>query len=113
MEQAGTEKTGKGTKKQRQRKDEVWKKVPPQAGGTLTKQIRNKNFHWCEHHMAWTVHKPLDCRLSRTTPATGPAAPTNTNPTPIAASAAAATFTAKSIMSLLGSSLGVTEDSDY
>ena len=89
VEQAGTEKTGEGTKKQRQKRDEAWKKVPPQPGEPLTKQIRNKDFHWCIHHMAWTVHKPSDCRLSGTTPATGPAAPTNTNPTPIAATAAA------------------------
>ena len=113
VEQAGTEKTGKGTKKQCQKKDEAWKKVSPQAGEPLIKQIQNKNFHWCVHHMAWTVHKPLDCRLRGTAPATSSAAPTNTNPTSIAATAAAATFTAKSIMSLLGRSLGVTEGLDY
>ena len=22
-------------------------------------------FHWCEHHMAWTVHKPANCRLGK------------------------------------------------
>ena len=63
--------------------------------------------------MAWTVHKSSDCRLSGTTPETSPAAPTNTKPTPILAMAAAATFTAESIMSLLGSSLGVPEGLDY
>jgi hypothetical protein len=113
VETAGTEKTGEGTKKQRQKKDKAWKKVPPQAGRPVTKQIRNKDFHWCEHHMAWTVHRPKDCRLSGTPPATGPAAPTNTNPPPIAATAASATFTANNILGLLGSSLGVTESSDY
>jgi hypothetical protein len=113
VEQAGTEKKGEGTKKQYQKKDEAWKKVPPQAGEPLTKQIRNKDFHWCVHHMAWTVHLPSNCRLSGTAPETDPVAPTNTNPTPIAATAAAATFTAESIMSLLGSSLGMTEGSDY
>ena len=63
--------------------------------------------------MAWTVHKPSDCRLSGTTLETGHAAPTNTNTTPIVATATAATFTAESIMSLLGSSLGVPEGLDY
>ena len=63
--------------------------------------------------MAWTVHMPSDCRLNGAPPATGSTAPTNTNPPPIAATAAAATFTAKSILSLLGSSLGVTESLDY
>jgi hypothetical protein len=22
-------------------------------------------YHWCEHHMAWTFHKPNDCFLGR------------------------------------------------
>ena len=113
VEQAGTEKKGERTKKQYQKKDEAWKRVPPQAGEPLTKQIRNKDFHWCVHHSSWTVHLPSNCRLSGTAPATGPAAPTNTYPPPTGAMAAAATFTAKSILGLLGSSLGGTDSSDY
>jgi hypothetical protein len=74
VEQAGTDKKGDGTKKQRQKKDEAWKRVPPQAGEPLTKQIKNKDFHWCVHHMAWTIHRPTDCRLSGTTQASGSAA---------------------------------------
>ncbi len=42
VELAGTEKTGEGTKKQRQKRDEAWKKVPPKAGKPLTKRIRTK-----------------------------------------------------------------------
>ena len=113
VEQADTEKKGEGTKKQYQKKDEALKKVPPQAGKPLTKQIRNKDFHWCVHHMAWTVHLPSNCRLSGTAPATSTVAPTNTNPPPIVATAASATFTAKNILGMLGSSLGVTDGSDY
>ena len=56
VEQAGTEKTGEGTNKQCQKKDEAWKKVPPKAGKPLTKRIKTKDFHWCKHHMVWTVH---------------------------------------------------------
>jgi hypothetical protein len=52
VEQAGTEKKGERTKKQYQKKNEAWKRVPPQAGEPLTKQIRNKDFHWCVHHMS-------------------------------------------------------------
>ena len=113
VEQAGNNKTGEGTNKQLQKKDTAWKKVPPQAGKPLTKQIRTMDFHWCEHHMAWTMHLPTDFRLSGAAPATGSAIPTNTNPPPTRVTAAAATFTAKSIMSLLGSSLGMAEGSDY
>ena len=36
VEQAGTEKTGEGTKKQCQKKDEAWNKVFPQAGKPVT-----------------------------------------------------------------------------
>ena len=113
VEQAGTDKKGDGTKKQHQRKDEAWKRVPPQAGEPLTKQIRNKDFHWCVHHMAWTVHLPSNCRLSGTAPWTSPVDPTNTNPPPTGVTAASATFTVENIMSMLGSSLAMAEDSDY
>ncbi len=113
VEQAVTEKKGERTKKQYQKKDEAWKKVPPQAGEPLTKQIRNKDFHWCVRHMAWTVHLPSNCRVSETAPATSPAAPTNTNPPPTGVMAVAATLTAESILDLLGSALGGTDGSDY
>ena len=39
VEQAGTEKTGEGTKKHCQKKDKAQKRVPTRAGGHLTKQI--------------------------------------------------------------------------
>jgi hypothetical protein len=52
VEQAGTKKTGEFTNKQCQKKDTAWKKVPPKAGEPLTKRIRNKDFHWCKHHIA-------------------------------------------------------------
>ena len=22
-------------------------------------------YHWCEHHMAWTMHSPKECRLGK------------------------------------------------
>ena len=107
VEQAGTKKTGEGTNKQLQKKDAAWKKVPPQASELLTKRIKNKDFHWFKHHMAWTVHLPTDCRLNGAAPATGYGTPTNTNPPPTEVMEAAATFTAESIMSLLERSLGM------
>jgi hypothetical protein len=75
VEQAGTEKMGERTNKQCQKKDQAWKKVPPQADKPATKRIKTKDFHWCKHHMAWTVHLPTDCRLNGAAPATGPANP--------------------------------------
>ena len=113
VEQVGTEKMGEGTNKQRQKKDAAWKKVPPQEGKPFSKRIKNKDFHWSKHHMAWTVHLPTDCRLNGAAPTNGSATPTNASPPPTGVTAAAATFTAESIMSLLGSSVGMAEDSDY
>ena len=113
VEQAGTGNTGEGTNKQLQKKDKSWKKVPPQVGEPSNKRIKNKDFHWCQHHMAWTVHRPTDCRLNGAAPATGSATPTITNPPPTGVMAEAATFTTESIMSLLGSSLGMAEGLDY
>ena len=63
--------------------------------------------------MAWTVHLPSNCRLSRTAPAASPAATTNTNPPPTGVTAAAATLIAESILGLLGSALGGTDGLDY
>ena len=113
VEQSGTDKKGDGTKKQRQKKDKAWKRLPPQAGEPLTKQIRNKDFHWCVHHMAWTVHWPSDCRLSGTTQVAGSVTPTNANTPPTGVTAASATFTTENILDMLGCSLGVLDDLAY
>jgi len=52
--------------KKEQKKDEAWKKEPPKAGESKTgKQVGKYTFNWCEHHMAWTVHKPADCLLGK------------------------------------------------
>ncbi len=39
-------------------------KVPPKDGDPKEKQVGKYTFQWCEHHMAWTAHKPQDCRLN-------------------------------------------------
>ena len=46
VEQAGNEKTGGGTNKQRQKRYEAWKKVPPKSDKPTTKKIGKKDFHW-------------------------------------------------------------------
>ncbi len=50
---------------QEHKKDEAWKKEPPKDGEKHEKQLGKYTYHWCEHHMAWTVHKPADCRLGK------------------------------------------------
>ena len=49
-----------------QARDEEWKKKAPAAGEPTTKKANNKTYHWCIHHMAWTIHSPTDCRLGTT-----------------------------------------------
>ena len=97
--------TGGSTNKQRQKQDKAWKKVPPAAGEPTTKKIRNKDFNWCIHHMAWTVHRPQDCTI-------GLAAATAVR-LPPGTTANAATFSTASIVDMLGNSLGLTAESDY
>jgi hypothetical protein len=84
--------------KNRQKKDEAWKKIPPATGEGHTKKIGNKDFHWCVHHMAWTVHHPDDCRNRPGAPATAPPSTAAT----AAAATATATPTAMSAEAILG-----------
>ncbi len=54
------------TNKREQKKDEAWKKEPPKAGeSNKGKKVGKFTFNWCEHHMAWAVHKPTDCLLGK------------------------------------------------
>ncbi len=47
----------------KQKKDEAWKKVPPKEGKNKEKVHDKRTYHWCVHHMAWTMHSPSKCRL--------------------------------------------------
>jgi hypothetical protein len=59
-------KNKKNTYNQReQKKDEAWKKEPPKDGEKHEKEVGKYTYHWCKHHMAWTVHKPADCLLGK------------------------------------------------
>jgi hypothetical protein len=59
-------KDSKKKNKRGQKKDEAWKKEPPKAGESKDgKKVGKFTFNWCEHHMAWTVHKPADCLLGK------------------------------------------------
>ena len=88
------------TNKNRQKKDEAWKKIPPATGEPHTKKIGAKDFHWCIHHMAWTVHHPDDCRNRPGAPASAP--PPSTTTTPGNATA----MSAEAILSMIESAVG-------
>jgi hypothetical protein len=37
-----------------------------QGGGEQErKKVGKFTFNWCKHHMAWTIHKPVDCLLGK------------------------------------------------
>ncbi len=48
-----------------QKKDEAWKKELPKDGEKRKKEVGKYTYHWCEHHMAWTVHKPTNCLMGK------------------------------------------------
>jgi hypothetical protein len=59
-------KNKKKTSNKREQKKEEGKKEPPKAGESKEgKKVGKFTFNWCEHHMAWTVHKPADCLLGK------------------------------------------------
>ncbi len=69
----GGEKGGGGAKKNKKntsnktflKKDKEWKKVLPKDGEKTSKEVGKYTYHWCVHHMAWTVHLPAECRLGK------------------------------------------------
>jgi hypothetical protein len=51
--------------KKDQKRDEMWKRVPPKDNEKKEKQVGKYTYNWCKHHMTWTVHKPSDCELGK------------------------------------------------
>ncbi len=51
--------------KKAQKKDKAWKRVPPKEGEPKEKKHGDYTFHWCKHHMAWTIHKLEACLLGK------------------------------------------------
>ncbi len=84
-------KNKKNTYNQRkQKKDEAWKREPPKNGEKQEKQVGKYMYHWCEHHMAWTMHKPADCLLGKQHKQDQRKKPQKANSTTFAAAAAMA-----------------------
>ena len=53
-------KSGKAKNKGKNDKKWAWKTIPPSNGET-TKKFGGKDYHWCPHHEAWTLHTPSEC----------------------------------------------------
>ena len=87
--------------KQNQKQEEEWKKMPPKDGESKDKVSKGKTYHWCEHHMAWGIHSPKDCRLGNARKEGDQASKKEDKPNSIAAAAAAATIACPSIASLI------------
>jgi hypothetical protein len=51
--------------KAKQKEDKAWKKVPPKDGDKKSKEVGKYTYNWCEHHMAWCMHKPSECCLGK------------------------------------------------
>ncbi len=58
----------KETIKERQKRDEKWKRTPPKAGEKHTKKHNKTTYHWRSHHAAWVMYKPAECRENPTHP---------------------------------------------
>jgi hypothetical protein len=37
----------------------------PKDGEKREKEVGKYTYHWCKHHMAWTVHKLANCFLGK------------------------------------------------
>ena len=42
-----------------------WKLEDPKDREAQTKNMSNKNYHWCPHHEMWTYHNPENCELGK------------------------------------------------
>jgi hypothetical protein len=41
------------------------RKSQQKDGDKCKKEVGKYTYHWCEHHMAWAVHKPANCLLDK------------------------------------------------
>jgi hypothetical protein len=57
-------KKNKGNKN-RQKEEEVWKKIPLKDGNKKSKEVGKHTYHWCEYHMAWCMHLLSECHLGK------------------------------------------------
>ena len=51
--------------KAKQKEEKTWKTVPSKDGDKKCKEVGKCTYHWCEHHMAWCMHKPSECCLGK------------------------------------------------
>ncbi len=51
-EEVDVKKKKKETNKERQKRDEKWKRTPPRTGEKHTKNHNKTTYHWCPHNDA-------------------------------------------------------------
>jgi hypothetical protein len=51
--------------KAKRKEGKAWKKVPPKDGDKKRKEVGKYTYLWCEHHIAWCMHKPSECCLGK------------------------------------------------
>ena len=51
--------------RQRQKRDEAWKKVPPKDRDPHSKTVDGSTWNWCVHHMSWVKHSSDQCDLGK------------------------------------------------
>jgi hypothetical protein len=44
----------------------AWKLIPPRDNEPSLKKMyvdgKTKAYHWCPHHLQWTIHTPMECK---------------------------------------------------
>jgi hypothetical protein len=44
----------------------AWKLIPPRDNEPSMKKVyvdgKTKAYHWCPHHLQWTIHSPMECK---------------------------------------------------
>ncbi|KAI2507481.1 hypothetical protein MHU86_6973 [Fragilaria crotonensis] len=53
---------GKSKGKLRPEDRPAWMKTPPKDGEKQSKTVEGNEYHWCQHHEAWTRNKPSECK---------------------------------------------------
>jgi hypothetical protein len=48
-----------------QKRNKVWEKEPSKEGNKKEKNAGKYTYHWCKHHMVWSIYKLTDCILGK------------------------------------------------
>jgi hypothetical protein len=63
---AYTAKWGNPSTSDDREKKYAWKLIPPKDNEPSEKRMytdgKSKVYHWCPHHLQWTIHSPSECK---------------------------------------------------